>query len=80
MAFTPPLLGTITARTLIVHGDRDPYYPVTLAVEMFQAIPRSALWIVPYGGHGPIFGALAPAFAAAALDHLAGRSESTVRS
>ena len=24
MAFTPPLLGKTTARTLIVHGDRDP--------------------------------------------------------
>src|SRR5262249_6769275 len=24
MTFTPPLLGSITARTLIVHGDRDP--------------------------------------------------------
>ena len=23
MAFTPPLLATISARTLIVHGDRD---------------------------------------------------------
>src|SRR3954462_9854388 len=28
MAFTPPLLAAITARTLIVHGDRDPLYPV----------------------------------------------------
>ena len=27
MAFTSALLGTITARTLIVHGDRDPLYP-----------------------------------------------------
>jgi pimeloyl-ACP methyl ester carboxylesterase len=28
MAFSPALLGRITARTLIVHGDRDPFYPV----------------------------------------------------
>ena len=33
MAFTPPLLATITARTLVVHGDRDPLYPVELAIE-----------------------------------------------
>ncbi len=71
MSFTPPKLGTITARTLIVHGDRDPYYPVELAVELFRGIGRSALWVVPGGGHGAIFGAAAPAFASCALDYLA---------
>ena len=55
MNFTPPYLSTITARTLIVHGDRDPLYPVALAIEMYSAIPRSYLWVVPNGGHGPIF-------------------------
>src|SRR4030095_9966132 len=29
--FTPPYLGTITAETLIVFGDRDPLYPVSIA-------------------------------------------------
>jgi pimeloyl-ACP methyl ester carboxylesterase len=72
MTFTPPLLGTITARTLIVHGDRDPLYPVELAIELFRSIPNAALWIVPNGGHGPIFGSAALAFRTAALAHLAG--------
>jgi len=72
MAFTALQLGTVTARTLIVHGDRDPYYPIEMAIELFRGIPQSALWIVPYGAHGPIFGPRAPAFAAAALAHLAG--------
>jgi pimeloyl-ACP methyl ester carboxylesterase len=71
MAFTPAQLGTITARTLIVHGDRDPYYPVELAVELFRGIPQSALWIVPGGAHGPIFGSMALPFVSAALAHLA---------
>ena len=71
MAFTPPLLATITARTLIVHGDRDPLYPVELALEMYRAIPQSALWVVPNGGHGPIFGPLAAPFVDAAMAHLA---------
>jgi pimeloyl-ACP methyl ester carboxylesterase len=70
MAFTSTQLGTISASTLIVHGDRDPLYPVEVAVELFRGIPRSALWIVPHGGHGPIFGELAPPFRAAALAHL----------
>lgn len=56
MNFTPPYLSTITARTLIVHGDRDPLYPVNVALEMFAAIPHSYLWVIPNGGHGPIFG------------------------
>ena len=62
MNFTPPLLSTITARTLIVHGDRDPLYPVELAIEMYRAIPRASLWVVPGGGHGPIFGPQAAGF------------------
>ena len=54
MNFTPPLLSTITARTLIVHGDRDPLYPVDMAVRLYNSIPHSYLWIIPNGGHGPI--------------------------
>lgn len=71
LAFTPPQLGTIRARTLIVHGDRDPYYPVEMALALFRGIEASALWVVPYGTHGPIFDASSP-FAAIALSHLAG--------
>jgi len=70
MSFTPPYLSTITARTLIVHGDRDPLYPAHLALEMFTAIPRSSLWVVPNGGHGPIFGEMAERFVETALRFL----------
>ena len=66
MNFTAASLSTITARTLIVHGDRDPLYPVEQAVELLRGIPNAALWVVPNGGHGPIFGEQAAAFAAAA--------------
>jgi pimeloyl-ACP methyl ester carboxylesterase len=59
MNFTPPYLSTIKARTLIVHGDRDPLYPVNLAVELYSAISNSSLWIIPNGGHSPIFGDIA---------------------
>jgi len=70
MNFTPPLLARITARTLIVYGDRDPLYPVEMAVEMYRAIPRSALWVVPSGGHGPMFLDQADQFAKTALAFL----------
>ncbi|TKD12402.1 alpha/beta fold hydrolase [Polyangium fumosum] len=55
MSFTPPHLATITARTLIVYGDRDPLYPVELAVEMYRAIPDAKLWVLPGAGHGAAF-------------------------
>ena len=56
MNFTPPLLGSIKARTLIVHGDRDDLFPINIPVEMYRAIPGASLWIVPNGGHIPVFG------------------------
>jgi pimeloyl-ACP methyl ester carboxylesterase len=70
VSFTPPKLATITARTLIVFGDRDFLYPVRLAFDLHDAIPRSHLWVVPNGGHGPVFGAHAPRFAETALAFL----------
>lgn len=62
MNFSAATLSSITARTLIVHGDRDPLYPVELAVELFRAIPNASLSVVPNGGHGPIFGEQAAPF------------------
>ncbi len=53
MNFTAPFLSTIQARTLIVHGDRDQFFPVNIPVEMYRSIPKSYLWIIPNGGHGP---------------------------
>jgi len=67
MNFTPPSLNKITATTLIVYGDRDFLYPVEMAVEMYRAIPRASLWVVPNGGHGPVFVDYAPQFARTAL-------------
>lgn len=70
MNFTPPFLSTITARTLIVHGDRDPLYPINIPMEIFTAIAQSYLWIIPNGGHGPIFGEMSEPFASTSLAFL----------
>src|SRR3954469_10839964 len=70
--FTREQLGTIAADTLIVFGDRDFLYPVSIAVELRDAIPRSWLWVVPNGGHGPVFGADAPLFEKTTLAFLNG--------
>jgi len=70
--FTAQDLAKITARTLIVQGDRDPFYPVQISVDMAAAIPQSSLWIVPGGGHGPIGGERWPEFVKTALAFLRG--------
>jgi pimeloyl-ACP methyl ester carboxylesterase len=70
MNFDAATLTSIAARTLIVHGDRDPLYPVELAVELLRSIPDAQLWVVPNGGHGPIFGDQAAPFARTAAAFL----------
>lgn len=67
MNFTPGSLSRVTAATLIVYGDRDPLYPVEMAIAMYRAISRSSLSVVPNGTHGPVFREAAPRFAEAAL-------------
>lgn len=62
MNFKPADLSKITADTMIVHGDRDPFFPVAIPVEMYGAIPKSQLWIVPGGDHSPTAGALVGSF------------------
>jgi pimeloyl-ACP methyl ester carboxylesterase len=72
MNFTAPYLSTIKARTLIVHGDRDMFFPVHIPVEMYRAIPASRLWIVPGGGHVPIVGPHEQHFLDLSLEFLRG--------
>ena len=60
MAFTAADLSAITARTLVVHGDRDSFFPVEIPVSLYRAIANAALWIIPNGEHAPIFDAEVP--------------------
>jgi pimeloyl-ACP methyl ester carboxylesterase len=43
-----------------------------MACELRRTIPRSWLWVVPNGGHGPIFGAHAAPFRRIAAEFLTG--------
>lgn len=54
MNFTPEKLSKIKAKTLIVQGDKDPFYPLELTIELYKGIPTAYLWIIPNGGHVPI--------------------------
>ena len=68
--FTAQDLGKIGAQTLIIQGDRDPFYPLSISEEMAAAIPRAELWVVEGGGHGPIGGERWPEFARRAGEFL----------
>ncbi|HET9336247.1 MAG TPA: alpha/beta hydrolase [Sphingomicrobium sp.] len=57
MNLTPADLAKVKAQTLIVHGDRDEFFPVAIPVTMYGSIPKAALWIVPGGDHSPSAGA-----------------------
>jgi pimeloyl-ACP methyl ester carboxylesterase len=59
-------------QTLIIHGDRDGFFPIEIAVEMYRSIPRSYLWIIPNGRHFPIFEPLASGFTNIVLDFFSG--------
>ncbi len=69
MSFTAQSLSTITARTLVVHGDRDNFFPVEIPVNIYRSIPDAALWIIPVGDHIPIYDSAVP-FIATALRFL----------
>ena len=63
-------LRRIATPFLLVHGDRDPLYPLPLALQLYEGLADARLWVVPEGGHGPIFGSQAPPFRRAALEFL----------
>ncbi|MBC3919188.1 alpha/beta fold hydrolase [Undibacterium sp. CY18W] len=71
MNFTPQSLSGITARTLIVHGDRDAFFPVEIPVNIYRSIPDAALWIIPGGDHVPVYDSAVP-FTSTALRFLDG--------
>ncbi len=71
MNFTAQSLSTITARTLVVHGDRDSFFPVEIPVSIYRSIPDAALWIIPGGDHVPIYDSTVP-FTSTALRFLDG--------
>jgi pimeloyl-ACP methyl ester carboxylesterase len=79
MNFTPPYLSTIKARTFVVHGDRDIFFPVAIPMEMYRSIPNSYLWIIPNGGHVPIFGKNEETFKEKAVAFLKGDWEKNNR-
>lgn len=73
-SFTPDKLNTIQAKWLVVLGDNDFVIPIQHALEMFQGIPNSRLWIVPNGNHLPhLESEIQPEFLRVSLEFLNGK-------
>ena len=70
MNLTAADLAKVSARVLIIHGDRDVFFPVSVPTRIYAAIPKAQLWIVPNGDHVPIYGANEPEFLRVALEFL----------
>ena len=68
--FSSAMLNRVRARTLLVFGDRDPLYPVSLAAELYAGLPNAALWVLPNAGHAPVFAEHAERFVDEALGFL----------
>jgi len=72
-SFTPDMLNTIKANWLVVNGDDDQPVSIQHALEMYQNISDSRLWIVPNGGHLPhLAPKIQPEFLRVSLEFLNG--------
>ena len=58
----PPLsaLRAVTAPALVIHGDRDEFFPLELAIAIYRALPNARLCIAPNCPH--LVHAYQPAF------------------
>ena len=52
LPFQPADLAAITSPVLVLHGDRDPYFPVNIPTTLYRSLPNAELCILPNTGHG----------------------------
>ena len=69
--FAPADLSGLEAPVLLVQGDRDVFFPVEQTVGLYRSLPAAQMWVVPGGGHVPVYGPDVP-FVATALRFLSG--------
>jgi pimeloyl-ACP methyl ester carboxylesterase len=70
MTFTATDFARMKMPALLIHGDRDFFFPVDIPTRIYQALPNARLWIVPNGDHVPIYGDNAAEFVRVAVDFL----------
>jgi len=52
LPFLPHELRSIACPVLVLHGDRDEFFPVNVPVTMYQSLPQGELCILPATRHG----------------------------
>jgi len=55
MDFDQEKLSAVLAPTLIIHGERDNFFPVEIANNLNRWISGSELWLIAGGEHVPVF-------------------------
>ena len=48
-------VAAIRARTLIIQGDRDDFFPLEVPLDLYRKIPKAQLWIIPNATHTSVF-------------------------
>jgi pimeloyl-ACP methyl ester carboxylesterase len=54
----PPIMERLKQLALPVYmvwGDRDPYFPMEIATELYKSFPNARLWVIPFQGHTPVW-------------------------
>lgn len=51
LPFTPEGLGSLRAPVLVLHGDRDEFFPVRIPTALYGGLPDGRLCILPGVGH-----------------------------
>jgi pimeloyl-ACP methyl ester carboxylesterase len=44
-------LAAVARPVLVLHGDRDPWYPLPVATRLYETLPRAELAVLPAVGH-----------------------------
>jgi pimeloyl-ACP methyl ester carboxylesterase len=52
LPFRPQDLAEIPVPCLVLHGDRDEFFPIYIPVTMYQSLPHAELCILPNTAHG----------------------------
>jgi pimeloyl-ACP methyl ester carboxylesterase len=77
VAASPPRierLGSITAPTLVIHGEQDPCLPIEHGIALAKAIPGAKLVVIPEMGH-MLHPSLCDRIAGMIVDHLQAHTE-----
>jgi pimeloyl-ACP methyl ester carboxylesterase len=67
-----PLLQTVTAPTLVIHGNEDPLFPIECGRDIAQSVPGAKMIVLEGVGHSlpkPIWGEVIAALATALENH-----------